>query len=567
MLSLPTAPGAVEAAQPKPEDPQLLQKMYTALQKALSAGDQEAVQQMQQGINQHIADKVRPKEATEGMGQGEQFAAGMGAGALKPVKAIESMVTGKQDPDYEDAAGVIEKTPNGEFGATVGENAAQGLVGFGAGKALGVAGKLAGLSKLRGVAKLLGNGTVRAGAEGATMGATSTTDSENRLERTVEGAAGGTAIHYGIGKLRQLYKGISGVTPEARNLRARGVDLTVGQSAPGTKLGAVEEASSSTGGFGPIVKGQRERAAQGWQDTVLSEAHAPNETVPPRGSGDIHQRLNEANEGFGRQYDAATAGQKMPSPNSMAGAQLHFKVLGPSVDDPAVMATAGERKMVRGWLKNQMSVVPYNDASVSALQTVRSNVRKEAMANMRAGNHKVAQLLHNANDALTEGIENNLPPDKAGLLKETDKAYRDYKTVEGTVARAKDAPEGFTPTMLQNEVAANTPKGAYARGGGNRLRELSAAGKATLDAKSPMTGVRALAHLPAVGPFGTAGVSALSNVGFVKRALLGETGPQRFGQRAEEALKSRLSKAARERLKGALQLGSGYAGSKLAQED
>lgn len=561
MLSLPTAPGAVQNAQPKPDDPLLLQKMYTALQKAIAAGDDEAAQQMQQVIQQHISDKIRPKEATEGMGKGEMMMAGMGAGALKPVKAIESMVSGKQDPEYEDAASVIGKTPQGEVGSMVGENAAEGLVGFGTGKALGVA------ARLRPLAKILGNGTVRAGIEGAAMGATSTTDPEQQLERTGEGGLAGGALHYGISKLRGLTKGISGVTPAARSLRSKGVDLTIGQSAPGSKLGALEEASSSTGGLGPVVKEQRERAAHGWQDAVVSEAHAPNEVVPGREAGDIHHRLNAANEGFGRQYDAATAGEKMPPANSMAGAQLHFKVLGPAVDDPSVMATAGDRRMVRNWLKNQMSVVPYNDAPVSALQTVRSNVRKEAMSAMRGGDHKVAQLLHNANDTLTEAIEQTLPPDKAGLLKDTDKAYRDYKTVEGAVARSKDMPEGFTPTMLQNEIASNTPKGGYARGGGNRLREMSAAGKATLDAKSPPTGVRALARLPVIGPYGTSGVSALSNVGPIKRALLGETGPQRFGQRAEEALKARLSKAARERLKGALQLGSGIAGNKLTQED
>ena len=109
----------------------------------------------------------------------------------------------------------------------------------------------------------------------------------------------------------------------------------------------------------------------------------------------------------------------------------------------------------------------------------------------------------------------------------TDAQYRQYKLVEDAISRSGDQPGGFTPAQLSAAVRAATPKAAYGRGAGGPLRELAAAGRQTMDQRSPPTGQRLAA-------LGTAWMPWLLNTAPGKAVALGETRPQRWAALIED---------------------------------
>lgn len=103
-------------------------------------------------------------------------------------------------------------------------------------------------------------------------------------------------------------------------------------------------------------------------------------------------------------------------------------------------------------------------------------------------------------------------------------------------------PGGFTASKLAESVAQGSKgaaKGAYARGGGGLLRDLSSAGTATMNVRSPATGAR-LAAIgiplaggavnPAIGVPVGAGMLGMIGTQTGRRFAAGMTKPQQLAQ-------------------------------------
>jgi hypothetical protein len=147
-------------------------------------------------------------------------------------------------------------------------------------------------------------------------------------------------------------------------------------------------------------------------------------------------------------------------------------------------------------------------------------------------------------------------------LRTADAQYGTYKTLERAVAAAKDRP--LSPTDLSNAIAqANRGAGSgnYARGGGGRLRELAADGKAVFDTRSPPTGARLAAiAIPAaagaVEPLTlTAGGTLLGMIGTQtgRRLAQGATAPQVAARRALQPAQRLIADPYQEQIALALQ--------------
>lgn len=392
----------------------------------------------------------------------------------------------------------------------------------------------------------LGNGAVQGGLAGGgdseadTLGGVAKDAGVGALAGGVVGGA--LPVVGAAGKA--LVRGAVKPGAAAQELIRLGVDpskLTLGQMNPEGAMAQIEEAGQHAVGSGNVIHGQREAGLQAWRDAVLKRSTAPNWRLA--NGGDTAEKLAGAYETFKPAYEelgahaVTTAG---PGKQSM-GDQLR-RVFGNAVNDPGVLATDADRSGLGRYLENQASAVhfqPGAQSSVGDLQAVRSNVRKQLaqVLNSPSPNNAQAEMLRNAERAVTQQIDSNLPADAQGALRATDARYGLHKTVEDAVRRAGDTADGLTPRHLSAAVKADTARGAYARGGGGELRDLAKAGIESLQDKTPPTGVRALIQMVPGSKYVQAPIAALANTAPVKRALLGQTAAQVRAQALVDALR------------------------------
>ncbi len=318
-------------------------------------------------------------------------------------------------------------------------------------------------------------------------------------------------------------------SPAAAYLRAQGVDaLTVGQMNPRGRLNQLEEASTSVSGVGPGIRDQRDAARQQWQQVVMDRGVPPGLNRAQQGA--LPEQLDEMYQGFGAAY-APARGVQM-APRTAAGEPLRGLPDRPGaferiVADPDVLATGEQREIAQNFLDNQLTLLPEVVGPVQSdvLLTMRHNIRTQARAARKAQDPRVAEMLENAADAVTDTIEHQLPEDAHAALRDADAAYRRYKVVEDAVGRSNDNPDGFSPYQLSQAVKAGTERGTFARGAGGDLRDLARAGREIFDVRVKPTGERLLAAGPA--GFVTAPLIFAANTAPGRAFMQGETALQR----------------------------------------
>lgn len=445
------------------------------------------------------------------------------------------------------------QTKAGQLGDIAGSTAATLPVGAGAGAALrglGAGAKAAGLAR---VGKSLSSTPVVGALEGAVQGKLSSPDEEKSDEMALSSAGLGAAAGVGTAALRKIGRGSDQVLPEARALRSRGVDLTVGQSMrPESALSKIEAASTSTPIAGPGITADRTAARQQWQDLVMGTTAPPGGAVPPRAAGDIPERLQSTYDQFRQPYQQAVAGKSVLP---MTGQGKLPSLFSEAVADPNVLATAEQRGAVQRFLDNQLSLLPKEaipnapggvpssawktlmteKVPAETVQAMRENVRRAAREAAGQGDVKSAMLLSNAEKQLSETLESQLPRSSTDLLRKTDRQYARYKTVETAQEKAQDQPGGFTPANLSRSVREYLTPGQRARGYGGELRGLARAGRRTLDERAPMTGARMLTVGGPLSP--TPYFSSLLNSGPVKKGMLGEYKLQKLFRLLDDQLK------------------------------
>lgn len=465
-----------------------LDQLRQARQNALNAGDTAAAEELlRYAVRQAAAES--PSEAidpTEGMSWHEKLRAGVGQGMVNVVRHGGNLI-GVVDDDALQAAkerdADLLRTGWGRTGAILGETAALAVPMAGATGAL-VKGSTT-------AAHLLANPVTRGALEGAAQGAIMS-DPGARGEGAVLGGAFGAAIP---AALKVGGKAVHGLrrTPEAQALLDRGVDLTPGQLNPGGMLNKLEEDIASVPVANRFITPVREQARRQWQQTVLREGAAPGAQIP---TADVDEMLEAAYRSFEPLYARAKGFPVRPVVMRTAGGDQPLgRLFEQATKAGSVRATDATRKSTLKWLRNQLTQF---DGSSEGLLAMRSKIRTESRAARLLGDaddRAAAQLLDNAESAVTHALESQLPDEALQALRLADSKYGTYKVIENAVAAAKDAPGGFTPSQLSNAVKQATETGAYARGAGGPLRELASQGRQTFDVRSPLTGQRVATYM------------------------------------------------------------------------
>lgn len=538
-----------------------LDKHYAAYRKAQAAGDAGAAEVIKGRIL--AAQKAQQGQgALEGMNTAEKFLAGAGQGMVNTAKNVGDIVgrvpgLGFLRPDAEKWAEERElskpllDTGAGATGSFVGETVATLPVGGVAAAGGKAAAAKIGTKLLSKAATPMGQAMLSGAASGAVL-----SGPENRQS----GAFVGAALPYGLGKagglMRKGYQGLVKTTPAAKKLSQEGVDLTIGQMAPESLIGQMEELATDL----PVLRqaiGARRGAARGqWQGLVLDEARAPG-AAKLNPAAAVDDRLSAAYESFDAAYAPIKAKMVFPAVHNGGNGiplQSTKKTQGAfarAVSDPEVLATPQTRRMVGGWLENQLGILPggtqrpglIKRVPAEQLLKIRENIRGKIREKLSGANpdHEAAQLLGNAERAVTDALETQLPAESSAALKAVDAAYRKHKIVSDSVRRAGDSPAGFTPAQLSASVKASTPEAAYARGEGGRLRELAQTGREVFESSIPKTGVRAI-PLMASAPV-TIPMAMLASTKRGTKLLTGSTRGQQKLQQLEDQIRRRILQA------------------------
>jgi hypothetical protein len=583
-----------------------LEQVHRAINKARAAGDAEAEQILLMDLADATQETAKAADRTrvESMGTGGRLLAGVGQGMTNigmNLGDIAANVPGlgglRPSPEtwqeFARASEPLKETTAGKVGAFAGETAATLPVGTAAGKLLGTAGgQLLGRTApvARFLTRPLAQAMTQGAAEGAVLGGP-----DNRGVGALVGAAGGAGA-VGLGAAaRRAYRGVAQPSAAARFLERQGVqDLTLGQMAPRSALGQLEEAATSIPFLGAGVRAQREAGEAAVQSAALRMARAPGSSLGA-GQGSIAGRLSAIYDDFERAYDPIRNQAVRPAIATGPGTAVPLRTaLRAAVQDPAALATAETVARVGRFLENEASILgkrtaqqatgtggmpfgPAVPASAAAawgraagaqrfipaddLLKLRSNIRTAAREALQREDYPAARLLGNAENAVTRGLDSQLPEPLRQALRATDTQYAKFKIVSDAVRRSGDRPSGFTMTELGAAVRKSTEPGSYARGAGGPLRRLAAAGRETLDQRVPLTGARMYLTPAALA------TAPLTTTKAGKALLTGTTRPQRAAQLLETALRRSLGREGRRRARGVGQAIAGYAGARQAKEE
>lgn len=442
--------------------------------------------------------------ATSGMSGIQKFLAGTGRGMMNIGRNLGNVVGLVDDQTIRDANqrdSDLLSTGAGMAGNFLGETAILTplTLGYGAGANALRAGGTA--------ARVLANPITRGVIEGGAQGAISA-GPDNRAQGAFVGGITGSALPFlgkGIGKVARGMKR----TPEAQRLLDEGISLTPGQMNPKGMFNHAEEAMQSAPLVGSVIRNARQSAEEQFQRAAIQRGSF----TPLRKVGSPQEHLDRAYDSFEPLYDQVKGiAMQAPSDTDITRAVSNINVF---ADDAA-------REKVAKFVNNQVTALKTQTPDSADLLKIRTNIRRAAReADRDPAKAAEAQLLNEVEKTFTDTIQRQLTPDAHSALRRADLRYGVHKITEKAVAKGRDRPGGFTPTMLSQAIKESTDAGAYARGGG-RLRDLSQAAAATFDVKSPPTGAR----LGVLGALGGASYFNPSTVLPIVGSILGLAGTQ-----------------------------------------
>jgi hypothetical protein len=487
-----------------------------AAAQAASKGDQEAADYFRSKATEGY--QAEAPKATEGMGTGEKFRAGVGQGMVNIGRQAGNILGLRSDEQLQDDAGLdraLLDTGAGRAGSVVGEIAATAPVG----------------GLVAGAGRRAGMGLIRAGmAEGAAQGALTGGPGE-RLGGAVKGAALGAALPGALA----AYKGVARPirpTSGARQLIDADVRLTPGEMRPTSTMNQWEQALQSSPVFGSGIRNARDASMVDFQRAAAEAAQAPGAAPISRRISDVNDMAGKVQGGFNQGYDQALGGYTALEPriiNQGANTPLHSGAWGAgAVEDaaatqryPGRLVTPDMRQRIGGAMQEELSALPQTgNVTGRELQGVRSNLRQMARDTDVPGERAI---LGGGERRFTESIESQLRPEDAALLRQLDAKYPDFKILQDVTKRGGDQPGGWTPAQLSQAVRAQTDLGEYARGGG-RMRSLSKAGRKVFEQRSMPTGERQVT----TGVLGKMGLPIMSTASYLStkiptKALSGRT--------------------------------------------
>lgn len=438
--------------------------------------------------------KVRPltgmEKAVYGFGLGARniaLNAGEMLGLTSPERVREAQTEG---------APITGRFP-GNVGAFLGETAALFPLG------MGVSGEATRLG-------LPARGVLAGVTEGATQGAIAA-GPDDRMGGLGFGAVTGGALP-SAKRMAQLLAVGRDITPAARRLTQRGVTLTPGQMQPESTYGQIEEAMMAVPSIGTRIKAARERGWAQTQSLIAKEAAPPGYTPQPR--NDANVMFRDLMEAYDNAYEVGKGYPMLPVIRPDKGPDVPLtKAL--QVSRGAVGTDEG-RAYAASFINNELSglnrLIAERQKSGKNLLSedlfeIRSRFRDEIRKLKKMGNAPVGadDILQNAEQKITAALDSQLPSGVKNQIRAIDAKYGNFKVIENALYRARERPEGFTPSQFSQAVREGTlSRMGYAAGGG-RMRDLSKAGAEVFENRQPQTG-RMVATLAPI--FGAGGAAA-----------------------------------------------------------
>jgi hypothetical protein len=336
-------------------------------------------------------------------------------------------------------------------------------------------------------------------------------------------------------------------SPAARQLLNKGVPLTVGQIAPNSTLGHIEEVASQN----PLgMEAERQAAKDAYRNIVLGKTVAPGAKPPTKGT--TVERQAEILKGFDPVYaqfkdipidpkvlqSVPQAATKMPGKGvdarTSAGVKAEIEnaltVLGiKPAATPHAHGHGGAAPAAPKGLVDQFGAPipdapkPLPKATAGDLLKVRENIRQQMSDARRSDKFDRLRLLGHAEDVITGALEQNLSKADAATLRAADRQYAKLMTV------LDSAPGGhveFTPEQLARSVERSAGRRGFKTGKAGDLYDLAQAGQEVFAQRVPRTGIGpvVLAGLPksVAGP-----LSRVANAG---RSTLLQGGPTALPQ-------------------------------------
>lgn len=502
---------------------------YQALQRARAAGDNEAAQ-------------VIAKQMVDDMSTAERALFGAGSGVTNVVQNIGNIFGLVEDETVRETRALtqpLRETTAGRIGEFGGELATSLIPAAGAARAISAAAKvLPALSRAPALARAIGAGAT----EGAVQGAV-TAGPGDRGEAAYLGAATGGLFPAAGAAYRSARAGVR-PTPAARALTQKGVELTPGQMNPRGILGQLEEVTEALPLVGPTVRSARE---EGWRQTRKLVAE---NAAPPGFQGVIPDNQNKAVDALRKGYNEA---YKIVEGIDITpfGLSTGFKQ---AVRDRSTLVKKDDINSVARFLNNELSAIQGRGIIKSEdLLRIRSNIREQLRA--RDISSGAERLLVNAEKAVTDSLDSQLPADAMYALKAIDNQYAKFVVFRRAVEKGKES--DFTPNQLSLAVKEATDAGEYAAGGG-RLREISNPAADVFSTTQPKTG-RMVATLGALGlggysayqdPMGAAlpltGLGLLYGTAAGRRLAMGQSGAQLRARALERSVRRNVPQAFRE---------------------
>ena len=486
----------------------------------------------------------------------ERFRYGFGAGGRNIAANLAEML-GQIPPErvkemqVEQAAITKDSIP-GKIGSFAGETAALYPIG----------GAIAAPFKR-------GGGILMGMAEGAGQGAVAAGPDDREMGAMLGGVTGG--VLPSAQRMAKILSQGREMTPAARRLSRRGVDLTPGQMNPESAWGQVEEAMMALPVIGPRIKQARGRGWTQTQNLIAQEAAPPNVKMQPRQDPqamfrdliDAYDVAYNVGRGFPvRPVIVRTQGVDIPLSQAL---QITSKTVG---DDAS-------RKYANSFLQNELSGIRGRQLNSEDLFALRSRIRAEVRDLRKNTNapFKAADMLENAEGRITDALESQLPPDVMKQIRAIDAKYGNFKTIEGALYRAGDKEGGFSPAQFSQAVREGSQsRMGYAAGGG-RMRDIASAGREVFENRQPQTGrmVATLAPILGAGGFAATGgvpgaVAAATFTGaaalpylkgaagdIARRVIMGKTAPQVAYRNVERSMRRTFTPQEREAIVRLLQ--------------
>ncbi len=313
-------------------------------------------------------------------------------------------------------------------------------------------------------------------AAGAIQGGVSSGMTEGDLSGALPGAIG-AGVMGGLGKIARPVA--EGAISKARQgyvdvLKKAGItDLTPGQLTGGKNLGVVESVLANMLPTASAARNKTEGQLRRFTQAALSKAGINADEITP-------EVRAAAESNFSKRYQDMFAGKvvNIDEPVLKTVAEISSKQLDklPTNVKPIVQSYLSDIVQARG---RKLPGEVYQEA--------RSNLTKQANS-LSATDSYTAGTLRKIRDSLDNAAIRSIPAAEGGKLKQLNREYSNYKTVQKAASRISgDSLEGvLSPSALAQVVeTANKTKGQKGYG---ELYGLSRAGRAVLSDSVPNSG-------------------------------------------------------------------------------